>query len=591
MSLFERIFRLSLHVAGVLLLTGLPAAAQPWDMGDAPEGQAAYPSLGVGGLFPTCLGGPAGFVQHAPNLPGFQAYFGPSVDYEPEGNAGFCPPPPYERDECWHALDNDAGIVFPTPWTIHQNQELPCGQLPPSTLGQPCSLASWGPGGVIDIRVVNETALDLVVNVLADWNQDGQWGGFAACPQGGAFSEHVVQNLPVPPFFTGNLSALGAPQFRVGPNAGFVWFRFTISEQPGVPLGWDGARAVPFDVGETEDYLLLVGDYTVPPGELGDAPEGAPAYPGVLGHFPTCIAGGSASYVWHALAAGLHLGPAVETEPEGNAGVCPPPPYDQDECFADGDAGLRKPTPLTWSPGIGVARCGQHPPTPLGRPCTLVTWGNDIDIAVVNNLPDDAYLNVLVDWDASGRWEPLTRTCAAGFTENEHVLVNFPIPAVFAGDLSPLAPPGFAIPVDDPTAVWCRFTVSDLPVPRGWNGEGAFGLGETEDYLLYVAWSLTDAPPLVPRVGLAIEPAAPNPFNPRTTVAFTLPAAGHARVTVHDAAGRRVATLLDGERAAGRHELVWDGAGDHGAALPSGVYVVRVESGGESRAAKVSLLK
>jgi len=271
MSLFERIFRLSLHVAGVLLLTGLPAAAQPWDMGDAPEGQAAYPSLGVGGLFPTCLGGPAGFVQHAPNLPGFQAYFGPSVDYEPEGNAGFCPPPPYERDECWHALDNDAGIVFPTPWTIHQNQELPCGQLPPSTLGQPCSLASWGPGGVIDIRVVNETALDLVVNVLADWNQDGQWGGFAACPQGGAFSEHVVQNLPVPPFFTGNLSALGAPQFRVGPNAGFVWFRFTISEQPGVPLGWDGARAVPFDVGETEDYLLLVGDYTVPPGEPTDA--------------------------------------------------------------------------------------------------------------------------------------------------------------------------------------------------------------------------------------------------------------------------------------------------------------------------------
>jgi len=578
-------------VTFALLFVSAGVGAQPWEMGDAPEGQTAYPSLGVAGLFPTCLGGPSGFVQHAPGPPGFQAYFGPSVDFELEGNAGLCPPPPYERDECWWALDNDAGIVAPTPWTIHQNQELPCGPLPPATLGQPCSLATWGPNGVIDIRIVNETGLDLVVNVLADWNQDGQWGGSAACPQGGAISEHVVHNLPVPANFKGNLSALNPGAFRVGPNAGFVWFRFTLSELPGVPLDWDGARAFPFDAGETEDYLLLVGDYEPTPGELGDAPEGAPAYPGVPGQFPTCIAGGPAGYVWHALAAGLHLGPAVETEPEGNAGVCPPPPYDQDECFADGDAGLRRPTPLTWSPGGGLSRCGQHPPTPLGRPCAAAAWGADIDIAVVNNLPDDAYLNVLVDWDANGRWEPLTRTCTGGFTEDEHVLVNFPIPAGFAGDLSVLSPPGFAIPVDDPAAVWCRFTVSDLPVPPGWTGEGAFGAGETEDYLLYVAWSLTDAPGLEPGVGLELSPAAPNPFNPRTNIAFTLPAAGRARVTVHDAAGRLVATLLDGERPAGRHELSWHGTGDHGAALPSGVYVVRVESGGETRAAKVSLLK
>jgi hypothetical protein len=591
MFLASKRLRFLLLATFAVLYLPASANAQPWDTGDAPEGQTAYPAQGVPGLFPTCLGGPAGFVQHAPNPPGFQAYFGPGVDYEPEGNAGFCPPPPYERDECWWALDNDAGIVFPTPWTIHQNQELPCGPLPPTTLGQPCSLADWGPNGVIDISIVNQTGLDLVVNVLADWNQDGQWGGATACPAGGVFSEQVVHNLPVPPFFIGNLSALGPAAFRVGPNAGFVWFRFTLSERPGVPLDWNGSHPFPFDIGETEDYLFLVGDYTPTVGELGDAPEGAPAYPGVLGQFPTCIAGGPSGYVWHGLTGGLYLGPAVDAESDGNASLCPPPPYDQDECFADGDAGLRRPVPLTWSPAIGVTRCGPQKAAPLGRPCSAAAWGSDVDIALVNNLPGDAYLNVLFDWDANGLWEPLARTCAAGWTENEHVLVNFPIPAGFSGDLSNLSPPGFAIPVDEPTPIWCRFTISDQPVQTGWDGAGVFGNGETEDYLLYVAWSLTDAPDLGTSLGLELSPAAPNPFNPRTCIAFTLPAAERVRVTVHDAAGRRVATLVNGERAAGRHELVWNGENERGATLPAGVYIIRMESSGEMRAGKVSLLK
>jgi hypothetical protein len=83
----------------------------------------------------------------------------------------------------------------------------------------------------------------------------------------------------------------------------------------------------------------------------------------------------------------------------------------------------------------------------------------------------------------------------------------------------------------------------------------------------------------------------PNPFNPRTTVKYTIP--GHARVSVRvfDASGALVATLFDGERAAGAYSVEWDGRGANGLALSSGVYFARVSSNGETRTKKMVLLK
>jgi hypothetical protein len=83
----------------------------------------------------------------------------------------------------------------------------------------------------------------------------------------------------------------------------------------------------------------------------------------------------------------------------------------------------------------------------------------------------------------------------------------------------------------------------------------------------------------------------PNPFNPRTTVKYTVP--GHARVSVRvfDASGALVATLFDGERAAGAYSVAWDGRGANGLALSSGVYFARVSFSGETRTKKMVLLK
>ena len=83
----------------------------------------------------------------------------------------------------------------------------------------------------------------------------------------------------------------------------------------------------------------------------------------------------------------------------------------------------------------------------------------------------------------------------------------------------------------------------------------------------------------------------PNPFNPRTTIRYTVPAAGPVEVAVFDLAGRRVTTLWSGHREAGPHELVWEGRDAASGPAAAGVYLVRVAQGRERALQKVTLVK
>lgn len=65
----------------------------------------------------------------------------------------------------------------------------------------------------------------------------------------------------------------------------------------------------------------------------------------------------------------------------------------------------------------------------------------------------------------------------------------------------------------------------------------------------------------------------PNPFNPRTTISFSLPRDQHVTLDVFTAAGHRVTTLVRGVRAAGVHEVNWDGRDLDGRGQPSGTYI------------------
>lgn len=82
----------------------------------------------------------------------------------------------------------------------------------------------------------------------------------------------------------------------------------------------------------------------------------------------------------------------------------------------------------------------------------------------------------------------------------------------------------------------------------------------------------------------------PNPFNPVAVVGFEIGARGPARVTVHDVAGRRLATVVDAVLEPGHHAVRWDGAVGGGKAA-AGTYFFCVSAGGVRQSVKAVLLK
>jgi len=78
----------------------------------------------------------------------------------------------------------------------------------------------------------------------------------------------------------------------------------------------------------------------------------------------------------------------------------------------------------------------------------------------------------------------------------------------------------------------------------------------------------------------------PNPFNPATTISFSIPAAGAVSLTVYNLIGQEVARLVDGMMEAGAHSITWRGDG-----LPSGVYLYRLTGNGFTQTRKLVLVK
>jgi len=83
---------------------------------------------------------------------------------------------------------------------------------------------------------------------------------------------------------------------------------------------------------------------------------------------------------------------------------------------------------------------------------------------------------------------------------------------------------------------------------------------------------------------LSISGARPNPFHTQTSLQIAMPESGYARVSVYDAMGRRVATLLDREVSAGTTSVTFVGTD-----LASGMYLVRLETAQGTRTRMVVL--
>jgi len=83
----------------------------------------------------------------------------------------------------------------------------------------------------------------------------------------------------------------------------------------------------------------------------------------------------------------------------------------------------------------------------------------------------------------------------------------------------------------------------------------------------------------------------PNPFNPTTTIRFSLRTRSGVRISIYDVAGRLVRTVQDGPMEAGWHTVRWDGTSTGGSAAASGVYFCRMTAGDVDETRKMVLLR
>ena len=107
----------------------------------------------------------------------------------------------------------------------------------------------------------------------------------------------------------------------------------------------------------------------------------------------------------------------------------------------------------------------------------------------------------------------------------------------------------------------------------------------TSQITVHLASLTTPQQPDLP-AAYRLDPNYPNPFNPATTIRYALKSDGLTRLRVYNVLGECVAELVNMRQAAGEHAASFNAA-----ALPSGMYFYRLESGGFIEARKMVLLK
>jgi alpha-tubulin suppressor-like RCC1 family protein len=83
----------------------------------------------------------------------------------------------------------------------------------------------------------------------------------------------------------------------------------------------------------------------------------------------------------------------------------------------------------------------------------------------------------------------------------------------------------------------------------------------------------------------------PNPFNPDTTISFSLAGEGRVKIDIFNIRGQRIKSIADQQFPAGNHSVIWDGKDDNNKAVGSGLYFYRMQSEDYTAVRKMTLLK
>ena len=152
--------------------------------------------------------------------------------------------------------------------------------------------------------------------------------------------------------------------------------------------------------------------------------------------------------------------------------------------------------------------------------------------------------------------------------------INGYSPAIDAGTMdASILPSGYTIP---PYDAFGNNRVYGSGIDIGcYESQGDTGV-EDNELAAIDAWQLSNYP---------------NPFNPSTTISYSLPEAGLVHVSVYNAKGRLVKTLVNDHKTAGNHSVIWDGKDDNGSVVSSGVYFYRMITPGKVLTNKMLMIK
>ena len=109
-------------------------------------------------------------------------------------------------------------------------------------------------------------------------------------------------------------------------------------------------------------------------------------------------------------------------------------------------------------------------------------------------------------------------------------------------------------------------------------------------FMLNIAMT-DDSDIVAPQFINELQPAYPNPFNPTTTIKFSLKDNQKASVVVYNIKGQKVSTLVDDMLEKGNHEIIWNGTNEHGKQIGSGIYFIRMQTNNYNKVQKVVLMK
>ena len=88
-----------------------------------------------------------------------------------------------------------------------------------------------------------------------------------------------------------------------------------------------------------------------------------------------------------------------------------------------------------------------------------------------------------------------------------------------------------------------------------------------------------------------LDPNYPNPFNPSTTINYTMAQGARVSIKVYNVSGQLVATLIDSYQPQGHHFVKWNGKDAAGKAVTSGMYLVKMVTGDFNQVNKMTLLR